>query len=63
MEIDLSEVIVELRKDLKRVNKIIRLLQELSGKKSGRGRKEMPESERQEVSDRMKAYWAKRHKK
>lgn len=52
----------ELRLELERIDRIIARLeaQRTRPVKSTRGRKNMPKSERADVSRRMKAYWATR---
>ena len=66
---DLYKIIRELVEERNRVSRIIASLDEMTkgGKKSAsqtghsrRGRKSMDASARQEVSERMKRYWAKR---
>jgi hypothetical protein len=64
---DLDEIINELLEERKRLDRIIQALEE-SGRigvssassKGRRGRKSMDAPARQEVSERMKQYWARR---
>jgi hypothetical protein len=62
---DFWKALQELHAERLRLDKVIETLEALdatgkSESKSRRGRKEMPESERQVVSERMKQYWASR---
>ena len=68
---DLKEVIEHLYAERERLERVIAALEELhrkggvpSAKKASgrRGRKSMEARERQEVSERMKRYWASRRK-
>lgn len=65
---DYFGALTELYEERKRIDKVIQNLEALV--KGGspapiarRGRKNMSESERQQVSDRMKSYWASRRDK
>jgi hypothetical protein len=66
---DLYKTIRDLQDELKRINYLITVLEDLQNGEtaalpaSRRGRKAMGESERAEVSRRMKAYWAAKNKK
>ena len=68
---DLNEIILALRNERKKLDRLIAFLEQLSmGAKvektvgKGRpGRKSMDEPARKEVSERMKKYWASRRKK
>jgi len=63
---DLAEIIHSLRVELQKVNEAIAVLEEALRTQGARpppqrrGRKSMGPEERREVSERMKAYWAKR---
>jgi hypothetical protein len=64
---DLDKVIRELHQELKKIDLVIESLEELI--RTGtlnvvnhRGRKSMAQDERRIVSERMKKYWASRHK-
>jgi hypothetical protein len=59
---DVHRALRELRLELERIDRIIARLeaQRTPPLRSTRGRKNMPESERADVSRRMKAYWATR---
>jgi len=66
---DLSETIAELHKEKEKLERVIAVLEELASattshhglvRRNRAGRKSMNTEERQEVSARMKAYWAKR---
>ncbi len=66
---DLIKVIAELRREKAKLDSAIASLEGLSGQaegaapaKSRRGRKFMTDAEKQQVSDRMKRYWANRRK-
>jgi hypothetical protein len=66
---DLFKAIEELRAEKRRLDEIIARLEDLATGRgvtgqstTKRGRKSMSEAERVEVSQRMKAYWAKRRK-
>lgn len=56
---DFNAAVRQLREELKQVERAIRRL-EARQVRATRGRKSMPAAERQEVSRRMKEYWAKR---
>ena len=60
---DYTAALRELRRELDRVNRAIERLERKIGNVSNRGRKNMPDKERQEVSRRMTQYWAKRRTK
>jgi len=66
---DLYAAIRELHKERERLSKVIATLEELQeansagGMAKRRGRKGMSETERREVSERMKKYWAQRGKR
>jgi hypothetical protein len=66
---DLYKIIKELHADLARINHLIAILEQMQPGKSTapartkRGRKAMSETEKREVSRRMKAYWAAKNKK
>jgi hypothetical protein len=65
---DLDKVIRELHQELKRIEVVIKSLEEWLGtgafpSRSHRGRKSMAEEERLLVSKRMKKYWANRRKR
>ena len=62
---DFWKALSELRQERQRLDKLIASLDALkrgtrAGKTARRGRKSMPPEERQVVSERMRAYWAKR---
>jgi hypothetical protein len=62
---DLRQTIRQLESQKRKVELVIAELQQLQGKKGGvssnrRGRKSMGSEERQQVSERMKRYWANR---
>jgi hypothetical protein len=64
---DYWAAIRQLYVEMHRLDKAIATLEALSagdsvGQESRRGRKNMPEEERQKVSERMKRYWANRRK-
>ena len=67
MAADVFRMIAELRLDVDHLNRAIASLEELQrgeGKtRDPRGRRFMGAEERQEVSDRMKKYWATRRRK
>jgi hypothetical protein len=65
----IHKLIRELQADVERTNRAIGCLEQLRKPlpmtavplaKNGRGRKSMPLEERRQVSERMRAYWAKR---
>jgi hypothetical protein len=68
---DLYQIIEELLRERNRIQGIIESLERMnsdpkivgSGMRKRRGRKSMDPAARQEVSARMKRYWAKRHAK
>jgi hypothetical protein len=68
---DLYQIIEELLRERNRIQGIIESLERMnsdgnilgSGMGKRRGRKSMDPAARQEVSTRMKRYWAKRHEK
>ena len=65
---DLNKAIRDLHEELERLNEIIASLEQFRSTGTlpaprHRGRKSMPEQERQRVSERMKKYWAGRRKK
>lgn len=60
---DLQQTIRELRIERDRLDESIRSLEQLQKigvPRKGRGRRSMPDAERQIVSDRMRRYWAAR---
>lgn len=60
---DLYKAIRELQEEKRRIDRLIELLEEHAGSPQEvrrRGRKAMSEEERAEVSQRMRAYWARR---
>jgi hypothetical protein len=58
---DIQEALLALYAQKKRLENAIAELEELAGEHSKRrGRKSMAETERQQVSERMKRYWAAR---
>lgn len=65
---DVHEIIIELRTERKRLDEIIQTLERLTADETisdeprRRGRKSMDLQSRQEVSKRMKRYWAQRRK-
>jgi hypothetical protein len=65
---DVHSIIVELRAELQRLNEIIATLERLSTDEvqsaapNRPGRKSMDDEARQQVSKRMKRYWAQRRK-
>jgi hypothetical protein len=69
---DYNKIIGELYADKQRLDRVIRQLEQIHGAQQGagtslrrrspRGRKSMGAQERQEVSRRMKSYWANRRK-
>lgn len=61
---DLPEIIKELRRERDRIQKAIEALEAVAtGESKRRGRVGMDESERKQVSERMKRYWQKKKKK
>jgi hypothetical protein len=68
LPMDLSKMIAELLEQKQELDQAIAALEELAGGKvnqpglsrSRRGRKSMSAEEREQVSERMKKYWAKR---
>jgi hypothetical protein len=68
IDMDLDWIIRELLEERKRLDRLIRALEEpdmgraagMSVEKSRRGRKSMDGAARREVSERMKQYWAKK---
>jgi hypothetical protein len=61
MALDLETIIDALRAEKGRLDRVIASIEELTGTTGHRrGRKSMSAEERQEVSERMKRYWAKR---
>lgn len=64
---DLQALIRDLQSELQRVERTIAAMESLTSSENGhhkrkRGRKFMSEAERQQVSERMKRYWAGRRK-
>jgi len=65
---DLNKAIRELHAELTKLNQLIAALEQFESTgtlpvPTQRGRKSMGEQERQEVSERMKRYWASRRKR
>jgi hypothetical protein len=65
---DLNKAIRELREELQKLNEIIASLEHFESTGTlpapqRRGRKSMPQEEREEVSERMRNYWAGRRQK
>jgi hypothetical protein len=66
-DVDLNGTIRDLRAEIQKIDAVIAQLEALNEvgvvkTRSTRGRKAMGESERREVSERMKRYWASRRK-
>lgn len=65
---DLNKAIRDLYEELSKLNQLIAAIEQLQSTGTlpsprRRGRKSMEESERKQVSERMKKYWAERRKK